>query len=146
MLQDYITLEKVRYGNQLEVHLDLPAQTNNLYIAPLLLLPLVENCFKHGTSTMLDQPWISLHITIEENQMHMKLVNGKATHQETAKAGAGIGLENVRKRLELLYPQQHSFKITNEEELFIVDLKLELQKGTIRTETLYPHVANVVHA
>ena len=82
MIQDYIALEKVRYGNKLDLDIQLPEKTNNLFIAPLLLLPLIENCFKHGTSSMIEQPWISLHVTIRDTQMHMKLVNGKANTKD----------------------------------------------------------------
>ncbi|MBD0297486.1 MAG: histidine kinase [Flavisolibacter sp.] len=146
MLQDYIMLEKVRYGNQLEVHLDLPAETNNLQIAPLLLLPLVENCFKHGTSTILEHPWISLHLTIEEKEMQLKLVNGKAVDYRPAKPTTGIGLQNVRKRLELLYPDKYTLKITDEEEIFIVDLKLLLEGSSIPTDIILPNTTTPVHA
>ncbi|MDQ3842874.1 MAG: histidine kinase [Bacteroidota bacterium] len=146
MLQDYIMLEKVRYGNQLEVHLDLPSETNNLQIAPLLLLPLVENCFKHGTSTILEHPWISLHLTIEEKEMQLKLVNGKAVDYRPAKPTTGIGLQNVRKRLELLYPDKYTLKITDEEEIFIVDLKLLLEGSSIPTDIILPNTTTPVHA
>jgi sensor histidine kinase YesM len=128
MIQDYVSLEKVRYGNKLELDIQLPQKTNNLYIAPLLLLPLVENCFKHGTSNVLEQPWISLHITWQESWMHMKLLNGKANEQQRETGNTGIGIQNVRKRLDLLYPGKHSLLITNEEEVFIVNLKIELEQ------------------
>jgi sensor histidine kinase YesM len=145
MVQDYMTLEQVRYGDRLDMHLKLPARTDNLLIAPLLLLPLVENCFKHGASHMLEQPWISLHIEVEENSMSMKLVNGKPSHFEPPKETTGIGLENVQKRLELLYPERHTLKITNEEEVFIVDLKVDLEKEPIDTETP-THNLTIAHA
>ncbi|MGH2564522.1 MAG: sensor histidine kinase, partial [Ginsengibacter sp.] len=58
MIEDYISLEKIRYGNRLDLHIQFPENTNELYIAPLLLLPLVENCFKHGASHILEQPWV----------------------------------------------------------------------------------------
>jgi hypothetical protein len=132
MLQDYITLEKVRYDERLDVHLELPKNTDGYYIAPLLLLPLVENCFKHGLSNMVEQPWISLRITLESDSLVMKLVNGKAAGYKNEHRTSGIGLENVLKRLELLYPQKHSFKITDEEDVFIVDLKIELEKKNIK--------------
>jgi LytS/YehU family sensor histidine kinase len=125
MIQDYISLEEIRYGNRLELHIQLPENTNGLYIAPLLLLPLVENCFKHGTSHVLDQPWIHLQISIAENQMQMKLLNGKALKIQEQRS-TGIGLKNVQKRLALLYPGKHELSITNEAEVFIVNLKLEL--------------------
>jgi len=128
MIQDYIALEKIRYGNKLDIDIQLPERTNNLLIAPLLLLPLIENCFKHGTSSMLEQPWISLHITIRDMQMQMKLVNGKASAPGEEKNNTGIGIQNVKKRLNLLYPGKNFLTITNEEEVFIVNLKIELEQ------------------
>jgi sensor histidine kinase YesM len=125
MIQDYITLEQIRYDEQLDVHVDLPADTHSLAIAPLLLLPLVENCFKHGTSNMLEQPWLSLQITIEQKKMLVKLMNGKANEMNTNNH-TGIGILNVRKRLLLLYPGKHELTITDEAEVFIVNLWLQL--------------------
>lgn len=134
MLEDYITLERVRYDERLDVQLKFPDNSERLYITPLLLLPLLENCFKHGLSNMIEQPWISFRISLENNNMIMKLVNGKATGYEASKTTLGIGLKNVQKRLELLYPQKHHFKITDEEDVFIVDLKLELLQRTALKE------------
>jgi sensor histidine kinase YesM len=121
-IKDYINLEQIRYGNSLDIHLDLPEKHNDLYIAPLLLLPLVENCFKHGTSHMLEQPWVSLQITIEKTEMRMKLLNGKIT-EEIKSEKKGIGISNVEKRLSLLYPGKHEFIITNDPEVFIINFK-----------------------
>ncbi len=137
MLKDYINLEQVRYGNKLDVHFDLPEKTDDLYITPLLLLPLVENCFKHGTSHMLDQPWISLQIHIEETMMSMKLLNGKLQGLK-ADPQPGIGLQNVKKRLNLLYPDKYELLITDEEEVFIVNLKIKLDqiKTVIQNSTV----------
>ncbi|HVW60284.1 MAG TPA: sensor histidine kinase, partial [Puia sp.] len=102
MVQDYVLLEKVRYGNKLDVNIQIAGNTKGAYIAPLLLLPFIENCFKHGTSQMLEQPWVTLQIVIEEDWMKMKLVNGKAPGISTA--AGGIGIANVVKRLEYMYP------------------------------------------
>lgn len=126
MIRDYIDLEKVRYGNKLDLDIQLPEKTNSLSIAPLLLLPLIENCFKHGTSNVLEQPWISLHINLQDTQMQMKLVNGKANHPK--ENSQGIGIQNVEKRLNLLYPEKYELIITNEEEVFIVNLKIDLEQ------------------
>jgi len=126
MLQDYILLEKVRYGNKLDLDIHLPRETEGLYIAPLILLPFVENCFKHGASHILDQPWISLHIVVEDGWMKMKLLNAKLPDTEPLLTPGGIGISNVRKRLELLYPGKHTLLINKEEEVFIVNLKLQL--------------------
>jgi hypothetical protein len=125
MIEDYVGLEKVRYGNKLDLNIRFPEKTDHLYIAPLLLLPLVENCFKHGTSHMIDQPWISMHITLDHAILHLKLLNGKVDQPEET-ASSGIGIRNVQKRLELLYPGKHSVSIADEAEVFIINLRLEL--------------------
>jgi sensor histidine kinase YesM len=127
MIRDYISLQQIRYDDHLDVHIDLPGNTDNLGIAPLLLLPLVENCFKHGTSHMIEQPWLSLNVTIENNRMYVKLMNGK-TNEAVNNNYKGIGIMNVRKRLELLYPGNHELAITDEEDVFIVNLWLQLDK------------------
>ena len=126
MVQDYIDIEKIRYGNQMELHIDLPERTSCYYIAPLLLLPLVENCFKHGTSQVLEQPWVHLHATIVSDQLHIRLLNGKVNEETTDAPVPGIGIRNVKERLSLLYPGKHELHITSEEEVFIVNLRVEL--------------------
>lgn len=128
LIRDYITLEKIRYDEQFDIHLDIPTETNNLHIAPLLLLPLVENCFKHGTSNMLEQPWLSMQVTLKEDVMEMRLMNGKPKEPNNQLSSFGIGIHNVRKRLELLYPGKHVLKIMNEEEVFVVNLSLHLER------------------
>jgi sensor histidine kinase YesM len=128
MVQDYIGLEQIRYGNKLDIQLDLPEDTHDLYIAPLLLLPLVENCFKHGTSNMLEQPWISLKLNINNNEMQMKLINGKVIEPGSQQKKQGIGIANVQKRLSLLYPEKHDLVITSDAEIFVVNLKIELEQ------------------
>ena len=129
MLEEFIALEKVRYGNSLDLHIDLPQDIQNFFIAPLLLIPFVENCFKHGTSDILDQPWMNLNISMNDNEMTMILMNGKppGISRQSDRHG-GIGINNVRKRLELLYPGRHELIINEEEEVFVVNLKLILEK------------------
>jgi LytS/YehU family sensor histidine kinase len=96
----------------------------------LLVLPLIENCFKHGTSQILDQPWINLQIIIKENELRMKLLNGKSDQAPVSKSASGIGIHNVEKRLELLYPGKYDLTITNDEDVFIVNLRIQLEKIT----------------
>jgi len=130
MLQDYSVLEQIRYDKRLDLHIELPENTQDLYIAPLLLLPFVENCFKHGASHMLEQPWISLHISMENDVLKMNLVNGKPPNTGARPLDKpGIGIVNVRKRLSLLYPDKHNLVITSEEEVFIVNLTLVLERN-----------------
>jgi LytS/YehU family sensor histidine kinase len=126
IIKDYISLESIRYSKNLDIHIRFPENTDTLLIAPLLLVPLIENCFKHGTSKMLDQPWINIQADLKENILNIKLINGKPNHVEPNGAHNGIGLNNVKKRLELLYPGKYELKILPEADLFVVALKLEL--------------------
>jgi hypothetical protein len=126
MIQEYINLEKIRYGNKLDIHYLITDKTDNIFIAPLLILPFVENCFKHGASNILENPWISLTIEMKETTLVMKLMNGKAVANEIKSDRQGIGISNVSKRLELLYKNKHELQVREEEEVFVVDLKVEL--------------------
>lgn len=128
MILEYINLEKIRYGNKLDLHYLVTDKTKDIYIAPLLLLPFVENCFKHGTSNMLQNPWINLTIELKDTTLVMKLMNGKSNTNENVERKPGIGIDNVRKRLDFLYKDKHELQIREEEEVFIVDLQIELVK------------------
>jgi sensor histidine kinase YesM len=126
MLTDYINLEKMRYDDKLDLHLSLPAKTENIYISPLLLLPFVENCFKHGTSKMINNPWINLKIELQGTSLIMKLMNGKKESLDTQNGRVGTGIENVKKRLGLLYKDKYDLQINSDDEVFVVNLMLEL--------------------
>ncbi len=126
MIQDYINLEKIRYGNKLDLHLSIPTVTGHLHIAPLLLLPFVENCFKHGASRFLTSPWIRLIIEIDGRQLTMNLMNGKEANQPDLTPRSGTGINNVRQRLKLRYPGKHDLQISDEAEVFVVNLRLQL--------------------
>jgi len=128
MIVEYINLEKSRYGNKLDVHVLTPDKTDDIYIAPLLLLPFVENCFKHGTSNMLQNPWINLSIELKETTLVMKLMNGKTSLNGNIQNIQGIGINNVSQRLNLLYKDKYDLLIREDEEVFVVDLKVKLIK------------------
>ena len=128
MVTEYISLEKTRYGNKLDVYVMTPGKADDLYIAPLLLLPFVENCFKHGASNMLQNPWINLTIEVKDTTLTMKLMNGKVPVKENGKNKTGIGISNVRQRLELLYKDKYDLQIRQDEEVFVVDLKVDLKR------------------
>ncbi|RYY58790.1 MAG: two-component system sensor protein [Chitinophagaceae bacterium] len=123
MIDDYIKLEALRYDESLDLSIELPANTNAL-IAPLLLLPFVENAFKHGASRMIERPWISLRAEVTDNKLTMVMVNG--FDPEAPQEQGGIGIENVKKRLQLLYPGKHTLQLRGEEELFYVNLMIDL--------------------
>ena len=126
MINEYINLEKILYGNKLDVHVLTPDKVDDIYIAPLLLLPFVENCFKHGTSHMLQNPWVNLTAEMKNTTLAMKLMNGKATVSDNDQGKPGIGISNVKQRLDLLYKDKYDLQIREDDEVFIVDLWIEL--------------------
>ncbi|HET6557517.1 MAG TPA: histidine kinase, partial [Prolixibacteraceae bacterium] len=129
LLQSYITLEELRYGDRLDMSVTITGDVGKYQIAPFLLLPFLENAFKHGTSKQLDQCWISLNISMDDSVIYFKLVNSvePVKWEEQAKMG-GLGLLNVKRRLELLYKDKHRFETKKQEDVFVVDLEVNLEK------------------
>ncbi len=125
-MKNYIDLEKERYGNRLEVSLNFEGGIKEKRMAPLLLLPFLENAFKHGTAEQLDKPWLSMDISVKENEMKCKIINSKNHHLTNQN---GIGIKNVQKRLNLLYPGKHELKMNNEKDFFVVSISLHLSDG-----------------
>ena len=127
LVQDYMGLEKVRYGKRLDMQVEIHADFENKLIAPLLMIPFVENSFKHGTSQMLQHPWIKLEITTVGNQLFFKLSNSKPSLLNPKKENKGIGLLNVKKRLQLLYPGKHQLDISETEDMFTVNMQILIE-------------------
>ena len=142
LIDDYIGLEKVRYGDRLDMKVDIKGDYKNKLIVPLLLIPFVENCFKHGSSKMLKQPWIKLKIVVNENDFLLDLRNNKPGEAFSTNGKNGIGLKNVQKRLQLLYPQQHQLTIQQTEDEFLVQLKIPLQTDLKETQAINKNVVN----
>ncbi len=126
VMKNYIDLEKERYGNKIEISLNIAGDLKGNYISPLLLLPFLENAFKHGTSDQLEKPWLSMDITVKQNTMKCKIANSK--NEQVVVSENGIGIQNVKKRLELLYPNKHELKMNNGNNFFVVSLFVELQE------------------
>lgn len=124
-LRDYVELEKIRFDDdrlsvRMEVELDDPSRS----ITPLLLLPLVENAFKHGVSEQRDQAWVNIVISLKNNLLEVLIENSKG--DSIAANPQGIGLQNVKRQLELLYPDRHQLNIGNTDNAFSVHLKIML--------------------
>jgi len=128
MIKDYLHLEMIRYDEKLDIHVSLPGRTDDVYIAPLLLLPFIENCFKHGTSKIIEHPWINLSIELDHLTLKMLLTNGKKRMDGKELDRKGKGIENVSSRLDLLYKDKHKLEIKEDDEVFIVNLQIELDR------------------
>lgn len=128
LLTDYVTLEKARYGSRLDLDLVIGGSCGGKTIAPLLLIPFVENSFKHGASKMLINPFVRLSFQVSENTLHFELTNNQPAQGPQAGEIRGIGLQNVRKRLQLIYPDRHHLVIESRGDEFRVALDLELSE------------------
>jgi len=131
ILESYIALEKIRYEERLDLNFSINGVSEDQRIVPLLILPLVENAFKHGTSEKIGQAWINIDLNVKNNLLKFKIANSKA-EPETAKQKnsdhSSIGLANVVKRLGILYPSSHQLRILEEDEVFAVILEINLDK------------------
>nr|WP_199080768.1 histidine kinase [Pedobacter sp. ASV19] len=129
VIEKYIYLERIRYENRLEINFHLEGETGEYQIEPLFLLPLVENAFKHGISRM-EEGWIMINVEVKQGLFIFKIANSRPLeeyHQPLEKRKYGnIGLDNIKKRLKILYPKKHELKILSEPEDFIVILKIHL--------------------
>lgn len=138
MIEDYIALEKIRYDDRLKMEYTINGIHSNKMIAPLLLIPLVENSFKHGASKMLEQPWVRLNITIKEQYLYLLLSNSRPTELTLQQQNRHIGLNNVKKRLELLYPAAHELNIAEGKHSFEVFMKISLQEINVAQKDIKP--------
>ena len=129
MLLDYIGLEKIRYGDRLEMIIKIKhGEDDNRLVAPLLMIPFVENCFKHGASKTIDTARIELFIETGIEWLEFKINNSVPSIHATENERNKIGLMNVKKRLQLIYPGKHTLDIQSSENLFIVSMKIKLEK------------------
>jgi two-component system, LytTR family, sensor kinase len=127
MIRDYTELERVRYSNSLSMAVTITGDVAGKQVAPLFLIPLIENAFKHGTSQVLMNPWINLRINVTDTRLVMDLSNSKPQAGHTKSERSGIGLSNVKKRLDLIYPNDHRLIIENNEDFFRVQIDLPLE-------------------
>ena len=126
LITDFIDLEKERYEGRLELdwHVDVSVDME-VSIAPLLLMPLVENAFKHGVKENIAQTKISIHLEQITNELHFKIIN-TIPKQKSKQIPNGIGLKNLKRRLDLLYPNHYQLDIIPGKQQFTVILNLQI--------------------
>jgi len=122
-IEDYVLLEKMRFHDTLEITMDVEKVSDNFQVAPMLLIPFVENSFKHG-AIVEGKLSISIIITTDENSFVFKIKN---TAKKLKKKSEGIGLQNIRQRLQMLYNDDFSLEINQENKMFEVVLKVTNQ-------------------
>ncbi len=122
-LQSYIDLQQQRFSEKLTLHISLDVKENWHSIEPMLLIPFVENAFKHGTG-LIKNPEIEIELKAENDQLYFVVKNRFIQTETTKDKTSGIGLANVKRRLELLYGNCHHLAINKTDGWFIVSLQL----------------------
>lgn len=126
-LNNYLELERLRHGQNFKIDLNIDGEVDGQLIAPLLFIPFLENSFKHGMDSHLDKGYVDIDIEIQDDKLNLEVENSKSIlKSKKSKNSGGIGLVNVKRRLELVYPDKHELKLNNSEEQFNVSLKLNL--------------------
>ena len=127
-LKDYVDLQKLRKDENYSVEFNCAADVKGFSIEPLLLIPFVENAFKHISHKMAGKNFEKLDMTRSNGQFSFIIENSKEAERTTELHG-GIGLNNVKRRLELLYPGKHNLQISNRDDIYQVDLKLKIDQS-----------------
>jgi sensor histidine kinase YesM len=127
VVKEYIALQKLRSNAQLDIETKISGEISDQQIAPLLLITFLENAFKHGAKGSSGNTFIKLDIKVEKNKLNFTLENNKGIIDEVNTGDHnGLGLENVKRQLELLYPGKHLLNIKVEQDRFVVALQLSL--------------------
>lgn len=124
LIENYLSLEKVRYGKRVEITFNKEID-KNVNIAPLLLLTFIENAFKHGVTQELDKAFIDISITAKQDNILFTIKNSKPKTAIQEKNEQCIGLVNVKKQLELLYLNAYILDTNDAKDFYTVNLKLE---------------------
>jgi two-component system LytT family sensor kinase len=124
MLGDYLELEKIRYNQRLKISFETTVDEPAKPIAPLLLLPFVENAFKHGASETRFDSFICIELSLHRSQLNFTVKNSKE-NGDTERTADNIGLTNVRRQLELMY-EDYTLEVKNEISSFYIKLMLNL--------------------
>ncbi|MBE7170357.1 MAG: histidine kinase [Williamsia sp.] len=126
-IKHYIELQKNRFGNSVDVAVNIFDEITDLQVAPLLLLPLVENCFKHGVGDSVQKSWVRIDVSRKKDQYSIVIENScdRDAKQVSPNTG-GIGLANVKKRLQLIYRNKHELKVIEGPNSYLVILKIQI--------------------
>ncbi|MDT0607511.1 sensor histidine kinase [Croceitalea rosinachiae] len=133
-IESFMELESLRQNQNFELKADIPKVDDELTIAPFILIPFIENAFKHLSEDQELKKWIQLNISLDRNNLHFQLINSANFElQHTLPEGVaygGLGLNNVKRRLAIIYPNEHALLITKGKDIHTVTLNLKLEQKT----------------
>ena len=125
IISDYIALEKLRYDESLRINFNNDVEDMRQAMPPLLLIPLVENAFKHGVSETRALPFVDIHLSVNKRRLEFVVKNSAESFGSAATRQEHIGLSNLRRQLELLYTD-YSLVLNQEEFVFVATLQINL--------------------
>jgi LytS/YehU family sensor histidine kinase len=127
MTRNYIKLQELRSGDEVQISYDVTGISDGIKIAPLIFLPLIENAFKHGVKGTDGKAFVDIGIHIEKSRLTLTVENSYSGFPgKKADSSSGIGLANVRKRLELIYPGRHTLHVEKSPDIYKLKLDLTL--------------------
>ena len=127
-IKSIISLENIRHVEENIIELVVQGDTKNISVEPLLFLPFIENTFKHALHADMSDKWVKLVLTVDDDELVFQATNPSMPKNIRPKySSGGIGLSNIRKRLELLYPERHELVIHDEAHTFTVILTISLK-------------------
>jgi sensor histidine kinase YesM len=130
-MKDYVEIQKLRAGKQAAIKFQIEGETDNLRIAPLLFLPLIENSFKHGIKGETGDSFANIQFSISEKRVICRIGNNKgAAEQVETGDHRGIGLGNLKRRLEMIYPGHHTLTIDDKGNEYHITLNIQLNHET----------------
>ncbi|MFY9153629.1 MAG: histidine kinase [Prolixibacteraceae bacterium] len=136
LITDYIQLEELRYSERLSIIFEKEIDQPDFPIPPMLLYTFVENCFKHGCSNDPGKPWINLQIRVQKDHFEFEASNSVPARKTSMKEmQGGVGLSNIKRRLELIYPKNHQLEIRKKDDEFFV--RLQIHKKHHQTPSVY---------
>jgi len=127
-LQNYIDLERIRLGDRGTITLTTKGDFSQKQIEPMMLIPFLENSIKHGVNSLAKDAWIKINVQLNENDFDFQVENNKPAVKNLSLTNqpGGIGIENTKKRLSILYPNSHELSVVEKETTYFVQLKLVL--------------------
>lgn len=125
-LQNYLALEKIRISQEIDIQFETSLSDIQIEIPPLLFIALVENVFKHAVTQHTHKGFAYFSLSLQDKQLFFEAKNSRSKHYLAETQKSGRGLENLQKRLDILYPQKHTLNIEKSEEIYQVNLFIEL--------------------
>ena len=126
-MRNYISLERLRLNDQIPIKFDVKGSTENVWITPLIFITFLENAFKHGVSNSNPKAWVNITIDLRDHECIYSVENSRGAEQKDGSEKSGIGLQNVKRRLELSYPGKYKLVTEDTREKYLVKLNLSVR-------------------